>query len=95
MGLNTCAIELELESGFSQTGDRLIHVFGGLRQHRLHRPEQLDGKAGEPGFARRQHRLCYRHNVAGHHNRSPHTLRRKAGGFRDGFHHQRLERSLT
>ena len=51
VNLDTRAVELVLERSLAflpaQVRQRLPHIVGGLREHRLQRAEQLDTKAGE------------------------------------------------
>ena len=55
--LDARAVELPLERRLAEPRERLGDVLGGLRQHRLHRPEQLDRKPREPGRALAERRL--------------------------------------
>ena len=69
-------------------------ILGRLRQHRLHRPEQLDGKPREPGRPLKKRRLGHDPEIARQHRRPPHIRRRQPCRLRDRLDHHPLERPL-
>ena len=94
--LHARAVDLPFERGGAELGHRRGDVVGGRGQHRLHRPVQGDGEAGEGGgavFAHRHARGLAQ--AAGEHRRAAHVGRGQAGGGGDGVEHHALERALA
>ena len=70
--LDARAVQLPLERDVVvQLHQRLAHVVGWLRQHRLNRLKQLDAEPGETGFAVNDRRAADRRQRACHHHRAP------------------------
>ena len=94
MHLNTGAVHLVFEGRFAEFIERFVDVAGGLREHRLDGPKQLDAvlvEAFAPAF---QNGARNRRDVAGHHRGTPHFRERNARRFADTFGHETFQRTL-
>ncbi len=94
MYLNASAIEFEFERCRSEFAERGGYIFRSLRQHGLHRPEELDNvsiETGLPGFERRSSDASH---VAGHHHGAAQDCRADAGRNGQRFEHQSFQRTL-
>ena len=71
--LDTCAIELPLERDVvAQLSERIVHVFGRLREHRLNRLKQLHTEVGKAGVTAEEGGPRDGGKRAGHHHRAAH-----------------------
>ena len=95
MGLDARAVELVLETRGSELRQPLADVFGGLREHRLERPKQPDGHAGEPLPPFGERRSCHSAEIAGHHQRPADLPDGKPCSLCDRLDHQSFERALA
>ncbi len=93
--LDPGAVELPLDRGLAQFRDRLADVIRAPREHRQHRPEELDREGTEPRRATGQCRVGHLGEIARHHQRAAHVGRRPVGRARHRFHQQPLERALA
>ena len=95
MHLDAGAVELQLERRFAERIYRLRHALGRRREHRLYRPEQLNGIFRQR--LRTVHERCARHlpQVSAQHRRLPDGCSRRMCRFRDGFRDHTFLRTLT
>ena len=93
--LDPGAVQLALERGLAQLGERLGHAVRAARQHREHRPEELHREAREPRGSLGQRRAGDVRQVARHHDGPAHVIRREAGRASHRLDHQRVERALA
>ncbi len=93
--LDPGAVELVFEPRLAQLRQRLARVLGGLRKHRLQRPEQPNGHAGERWSPLAQHRPSDGTQVPGNQQRPPDLVDRQPRRRRHGLDHQSLDRALA
>ncbi len=93
--LDAGAIELPLEGRLAEPGERVLGIFGRLREHRLKRPEQLHGKACETGRPFAQSGPCDHPEIAREHRRAAHIAGRQLRRLGHRLDHHALERALA
>ena len=93
--LDPCAVELPLERGLAQLGERLGRAVRAAGQHRQHRPEELHREARERRGALGQRGAGDVRQVARQHHGAAYVIRRQAGRARHRLDHQRVERALA
>ena len=93
--LDAGAIQLPFERGLIlQLCESRIDVVGRLRQHRLHRLEDLNAEPGEAVFAADQGRPGHRSERASHHDGSSYGGARDVRGLCHGINQHGFERAL-
>ena len=94
MHLHARAVDLVLDRRATEPCDRVARALGGLREHRLHGPEDLERERREPRRAVGQRRARDAARITAQHERSAHRRRVDAAGLRDRLRQHALERSL-
>ena len=95
MYLQTGAVELPLDRSRTKSLESALEVVGRLREHRLHRPQDLERERRQLELATAE---CGFRNVLkapGEHRRATHCSRCHAGRTRHRVEHHALERPLT
>ena len=92
--LDTSAVELPLDRRGPGSPQRLAHVVGRLREHRLDRPQELEPEERERVRAAAERRLRDLAKIAGEHQRAPNSRGGKPRRLRDRLRHHALERAL-
>ncbi len=73
MHLDSCAVELVLERRGTELVQGVGHAVRRLGEHRLQRPEKLEGEPRQPAPALPQSRLCDRRRTARQHHGAAHV----------------------
>ena len=92
--LDARAVQLVLERGFAEFGERGVHVGRRVGQHRLHRLEDLPGEARERRITLDERRSCHRRERAGEHRGAAHAGGGDPRGAGDRFQQHPFERAL-
>jgi hypothetical protein len=93
--LDARSVELVLQRDVAELAEGLVDGVRRLREHWLKRTHDLDGKHGERAFATFQRGPGDRRQASGHHRRAAHDVRADAGGLREGFDEDALERAVA
>jgi hypothetical protein len=93
--LHARAVELPFERGRAERGERRSHVVGRRGQHRLHRLQQADREAGEPGRAVAERRCGDSLEPARDHRGAAHLGGRQRARGGDRVEHHAFERALA